>query len=80
MATETAKSTANVKKLEAELAKAKEDTKATILANINAYLEELSDLGFEYVLAEGIPAASSKHCSKCGGAGHNSRKCTQPAS
>ena len=67
-----------VKRMEAELAKAREETKQSIIASINAAIADLAELGYAYVLTGEKPPVKTHQrvCKKCGKPGHNSKTCT----
>jgi hypothetical protein len=72
---------AEVKKAEAEAQQIKEAFKTTTLAEIDAKLAELADVGVHYTLVEGNGNGVEKKgnkCGNCGDAGHSARTCPKP--
>ncbi len=71
------KAVENVKRLEEQLATARETARGGFLAAVNESLEQLRAIGFEYELVAkgGTPESKARVCGNCGGENHTARTC-----
>jgi hypothetical protein len=77
-----AKTVVEIKRLEEQLAVARETAKNGFLTAINESLEQLKAIGFQYELkaVDGLPAPKNGNtCSQCGETGHSKRTCAKGA-
>lgn len=71
-----AKEVMDIRKLEEQLAAARETARAAFLATANEAITQLKAIGYEYELAE-RSGQSERLCGNCSKAGHTARNCPE---